>query len=74
MIASGSASLAAAAAISLRWNSASPGPGQLVSVTQAATRCWPSAVSAYTFRSGRWAWPTCSAVTRPAFSSRVRVT
>ncbi len=71
MMASGSASLPAAAAISLRWNSASPGPGQLVSVIQPVTFCCPAAVSAYTLRSGRSGRPaSCSQVTRPAFSSR----
>ena len=75
MMASGSASPAAAAATSLRWNSARSGLGQLTSASQSATRCWPAGVSAYTLRSGRSGSPAaCSQVTSPAFSSRDSVT
>ena len=75
MIVIGSARPAAAAAISLRWNSARSGFGQLTSASQSATRCAPAGVSAYTLRSGRSGRPgSCSASTRPAFSSRVSVT
>ena len=70
----GSASPAAATAISLRWNSAGAGFGQSTSTTQATTRSVPAAVSSYTLRSGRTACPTWAETTRPLRSSRVSVT
>ena len=71
----GSASPAAAAATSLRWNSARSGFGQPISASHSATRCCPAG-SARTpcGPAGPPRRPTARHATSPAFSSRVSVT